>query len=68
MLYFLPVGCLIVVADEANHRCIIHKLDDGVRSMYRSAVVGEEGVEEWAKHTALWYACVECDGGGVGMS
>ncbi|KAF0039232.1 hypothetical protein F2P81_007467 [Scophthalmus maximus] len=54
MLYLLPVGCLVVVADEANHRRIVRKLDDGVGSMYRSAVVGEEGVEEWAQHTALW--------------
>uniref|UniRef100_A0A3Q3F8Y3 Endosomal/lysosomal proton channel TMEM175 n=1 Tax=Labrus bergylta TaxID=56723 RepID=A0A3Q3F8Y3_9LABR len=67
MLYLLPVGRVIVVADEANHRCIVCKLDDGVGSMYRSAVVGEEGVEEWAQHTALWYACVECDGGGAGV-
>ncbi|KAF0029676.1 hypothetical protein F2P81_018781 [Scophthalmus maximus] len=39
MLYLLPVGCLVVVADEANHRRIVRKLDDGVGSMYRSAVV-----------------------------
>ncbi len=35
--------------------------------MHRPAVMGVEGVEEWAQHTALWYAGVECDGGGAGV-
>lgn len=68
LLYLLPVGCLIVVADDANHHCVVRKRDDGVGSMYRSAVMGEQGVEEWAQHTALWYTCVECGGGSAGVS
>ncbi len=63
-----PVGSLIVVSDEANHRGVICKIDDGVGSMHRPAVMGVEGVEEWAQHTALWHADVECDGGGAGMA
>ena len=46
MLDLFPVGRLIIVADEANHRCVVCKLDNGIRTMYRCAVVGEEGVEE----------------------
>ncbi len=38
VLYLLPVGSLIVVFDEANHRGVICKLDDGVGSMYRPAL------------------------------
>ena len=26
----LPVGCLIVVGDQAYHRCVVNKLNDGV--------------------------------------
>lgn len=28
--------------------------------MHRYAVVGKVGVEDWAKHTALWYTSVQC--------
>ncbi|KAK3554363.1 hypothetical protein QTP70_022596, partial [Hemibagrus guttatus] len=55
VLHLCPVGCLIVVTDEANHCGVDCKLDDGVGSIHRPAVVGEEGVEERAQHTALWY-------------
>ncbi len=68
VLYLLPVGSLIVVSDEANHRGVICTLDDGVGSTHRPAVMGVEGVEEWAQHTALWNAGVECDGGGAGVA
>lgn len=27
--------------------------------------MGEEGVEDWAQHTALWYDSVQNEGGGV---
>ena len=58
----LPVGRLIVVADEANLLLCCLQLDDGIRTMYRCAVVGEEGVEERTRHTALWYAGVQDEG------
>ena len=46
MLNLFSVCRLIVVADEADHRCVVCELDNGIRTMYRRAVVGEEGVEE----------------------
>src|SRR4029434_11169243 len=46
VLDLFSVGRLIVVTDETNHRCVVCKLDNGIRTMYRCAVVGEEGVEE----------------------
>src|SRR4029434_2563836 len=51
VLDLFSIGRLIVVADEANHCCVVCKLDNGIRTMYSRAVVGEEGVEE---HVALW--------------
>ena len=65
MIHLLPVGRLIVVPDEADHGGVVCKLDDGVGAMYRSAVMGEEGVEEWTQHAALWYASVDGEGGGA---
>ncbi|KAI3366482.1 hypothetical protein L3Q82_000620 [Scortum barcoo] len=40
---------------------VICKLYDGVGSIHRPAVMGEEGVEEQAQHTALWCTSVECE-------
>src|SRR4029434_6662528 len=39
VLDLFSVGRLIVVTDEANHRCVVCKLDNGIRTMYRCAVV-----------------------------
>ncbi len=59
MLNLIPVGRLIIAADQAYRRGVICKL---VRAMNRYAVVGEQGVEDWAQHTALWYPSVGlCD-------
>ena len=58
VLKFLLVGRLIIVADEANHRCVVCKLDNGVGVMYRCAVI-DGGVEERAQHTALWNTGVQ---------
>ncbi len=58
MLNLIPVGRLIITADQAYHRGVIWKLDYGFRAMHRYAVVGEKVVEDWAQHTALWYPSV----------
>ena len=47
----LPIGCLIVVGDQAYHRCVIRKLNDGV--VLGHAVVDEQGVQEGTKHAPL---------------
>jgi hypothetical protein len=39
----LPIGCLIVVGDQA-YCCVISKLNDGVGFMFGHAVMGEQGV------------------------
>ena len=45
----LPVGCLIVIHDQAYHRCVISKLNDGLGVMLGHKVMGEQGVQEGAK-------------------
>ena len=42
----LPVGCLVVVDDQAYHCCVIGKLDDGFRVVPGHAVMSEQGVQE----------------------
>ena len=41
---FLSIGCLIVVGDQAYHRCVISKLNDGVGVVLGHTVMGEQGV------------------------
>ena len=40
----LPIGCLIVVGDQAYHCCVISKLNDGVVVVPGRAVMSEQGV------------------------
>ena len=37
VLDLLPIGSLIIVTDETNHRSVVRKLDEGIRSIYRLA-------------------------------
>ena len=41
-----PIGCLIVVGEQAYHCCVISKLTDGVGVVFGHAVVGEQGIQE----------------------
>lgn len=65
MLKHLPVGHLIIAAHQAFHCGVVCKLDYGARVMYRYAVMGEEGEENWAQNIALWYASVQGEDVGV---
>ena len=49
----LPIGCLIVLGDQAYHCCVVSKLNDGVGVVFGPAVVGEQGVQEGTKYTPL---------------
>ena len=42
----LPLGCLIVVGDQAYHCCVIGKLNDGIGVLPGHAVMSEQGVQE----------------------
>jgi hypothetical protein len=46
----LPVGCLIVVSNQAYHCCDVCKLDDLIGGVHRHADIGEQGVQERAEH------------------
>ena len=58
----LPVGCLIAVGDQADHRCVASKIDDVV-VVRGHTVLGEQGVQEWTKHTPLRAPHVESQHG-----
>ena len=60
--HLTPVVCLIVVADETHHGCVVRKLDDAVGVVQRRAVVGQQGEEEGAQHTSLGGSRVQGDG------
>ena len=49
----LPIDCLIVVGDQAYHRYVVCKPNDGVGVMLGHAVMGEQGVQEGTKHAPL---------------
>ena len=55
----LPIGCLIVVGDQAYHCCVASKLNDGVGVVLGHAVVGEQGVQEGTEHAPLRGPSVE---------
>jgi hypothetical protein len=60
----LPIGCLVVVGDQAYHCCFICKLNDGVGVVPGSAVMSEQGVQEGTEHAPLMGPCVEDQCGG----
>ena len=55
----LPLGCLIVVGDQAYNCCVIGKLNDGVGVVPGRAVMSEQGVQEGTEHAPLRGPCVE---------
>ncbi len=58
----LSVGRLIIVGDQAYHRCVVGKFDDAVGAVCCCTVGCVQGVQEWAKDTALWSTSVEDQG------
>ena len=42
----LPIGCLIIVGDQAYHCGVVSKLNDGVGVVFGHAVTGKQGVQE----------------------
>ncbi len=53
------VGRLIVVSDQAYHRCVISELDDDVGAVCGCTVMCVQGVQEWAENAALRSTSVE---------
>ncbi len=60
--HLLSVGSLIVVGDQAYHRCVIGKFDDDVGAVCCCSVVCVQGVQEWAEDAALRSTGVEGQG------
>ena len=57
----IPIGCLVVVGDQAYHCCVFSKLNDGVGVVPARAVMGEQ---EGAEHALLRGPSVEGQRGG----
>ncbi len=53
------VGRLIIVSDQAYHRCVVSEFDDDVGAVCGCTVVCVQGVQKWAENTALWSTSVE---------
>ena len=49
----LPIGCVVVVSDQAYHCCVIGTLHDGVVVVRGRAVIREQGLQEEAEHAPL---------------
>ncbi len=60
--HLLSVGHLIVVGDQAYHRCVISKFDDDIGAVCCCTVVCVQGVQEWAEDATLWGTNVEDQG------
>ncbi len=61
--HLLSVGRLIVVGDQAYHRCVVCKFDDDVGAVCCCTVVCVQGVQSyWAEDAALWSTSVEDQG------
>ncbi len=56
------VGRLIVVGDEAYHRCVISKFDDDIGAVCCCTVVCVQGVQECAEDATLRCTSVEDQG------
>ena len=60
----LPIGCLIIVCDQACHCYVISKLNDGVGVVPGRSVIREQGVQEGTEHAPLRGLRVEDQRGG----
>ncbi len=60
--HLLSVGRLIVVGDQAYHRCVISKFDDDIGAVCSCTVICVQGVQEWAEDAALRSTSVEDQG------
>ncbi len=60
--HLLSIGRLIVVGDQAYHRCVISKFDDDIGAVFSCIVMCVQGVQEWAEDAALRSTSVEDQG------
>ena len=55
----LPIGCLIIVGDQAYRCCVISNINDVVRVVPGRAVMSEQAVQERPEHAPLRGSRVE---------
>ena len=64
VLNLIPVRRLVVTCNQTYHFGVICNLYYGVAAMNRSTVMGQQGVEKRAQHTAFRPADVQSGSGG----
>ncbi len=60
--HLLSVGRLVIVSDQADHRCVVSKFDDDIGAVCGFTVMCVQGVQEWAESAALGSTSVEIRG------
>ncbi len=60
--HLLSVGRLIVISDQAYHRCVVSKFDDDVGAVCGCTVMFVQGVQVWAEDAVLRSTSVEDQG------
>ncbi len=60
--HLLSVGRLIVISDQAYHRCVVSKFDDDVGAVCGCTVMFVQGVQVWAEDAVLQSTSVEDQG------
>ncbi len=53
LLNLLSVSRLVTILDEANQCSVVCELQELDRGVFRCAVVGVDGEEQWGEHAAL---------------
>ncbi len=62
LLNLLSISRLVIVLKEADKCGVIYKLQELDREVFRCAVVGVEGEEQWGENTALWSSSADGTG------
>ncbi len=60
----MSVSRLVTVLDEADQSGVVCKLQELDRGVFRSAVVGVQGKEQWGENTALRSSSADPTGAG----
>ena len=61
-LHSLSVSWLVIGTDEPLRSCVVSKFDEVVLAMCSSAVMGQQGEQQWTQNAALRNTCAHSDG------
>ncbi len=64
LLNLLSVSRLVTILDEVDQCGVVCKHEELDRGVFRCAVVGVQGEEQWGKNAALRSSSADCTGAG----